>query len=142
MSNNLQGNFVLCNRGIITLHTYASSQPCLLFIFLVSFFLKFVLKKKYPQGTPSNDDVKVEPTEDRAPILKLTVTHRVDLKPIKPELLIPPNSEVRSSTIKIKVFCISLLSFTKSIKRKKIELVSISLVKTYQPIYTTSKKEG
>ena len=78
------------------------------------FFLKICLKKnKYPQGTPSDDDVKAKPTEDKAPVLKENVTHRVDLKPIRPKLLIPPYSEVRSSTIKTKVFCISLLSFTK-----------------------------
>ena len=112
MSNNLQGNFVLCNRGIITLHTYASLQPYLLFIFLVTLFLKFCLKKKkkYPQGTPSDDDVKAKPTEDKAPVLKENVTHRVDLKPIRPKLLIPPYSEVRSSTTKTKVICIFLLS--------------------------------
>ena len=115
------------------------------YLFFGLFFPKICLQqetKKYPQGTPSNDDVKAKPTEDKAPVLKENVTHRVDLKPIRPKLLIPPYSEVRSSTIKTKVFCISLLSFTKSIKRKKIELVSISLVKTYQTIYTTSKKEG
>ena len=76
------------------------------------FLLKICLKKKkYPQGTPSDDDVKAKPTEDKAPVLKENVTHRVDLKPIRPKLLIPPYSEVRSSTIKTKVICIFLLSF-------------------------------
>ena len=71
------------------------------------FYLPKILvkKKKIPSRYESSPVMMLGrmPTEDKAPVLTENVTREIDLKPIGPKALIPPYSEVRSSTTKTKL---------------------------------------
>ena len=85
------------------------------------------------QNLPDKPDIALENIElpkidspfvpksvfNRATLLILNATHRVDLRPILPKLLVPPDKKVRSSTIKSKC-SVSLILSVLAIRWKKI----------------------